>query len=148
MRISRKTDYALKTVLDLALHDQQVVPGPDIAKRQDIPLKFLEQILLALRGAGVVTSRRGKNGGYLLARPPSEITLASVVGLSEGGLSLAPDARGFAGPGGAAEMESPLREVWADIDDYIAAKLQEVTVQSLCDRVAELSGAGSTQYVI
>jgi Rrf2 family protein len=148
MKISRKTDYALKTVLDLALHDQQVVPGPDIARRQDIPLKFLEQILLALKGAGVVTSRRGKNGGYLLAKRPSKITLASVVSLSEGSLSLLPNTGGFVGPTTAAEVESPLREVWADIDDYIAAKLEEVTVQSLCDRVAELSGAKGIQYMI
>jgi Rrf2 family protein len=148
MKISRKTDYALKTVLDLALHDQQVVPGPDIARRQDIPLKFLEQILLALKGAGVVTSRRGKHGGYLLTKRPSKITLASVVRLSEGSLSLAPNAGEFVGPATAAEVESPLREVWADIDDFIAAKLQEVTIQSLCDRVAERSGVGAIQYVI
>jgi Rrf2 family protein len=148
MKISRKTDYALKTVLDLALHGQQVVPGPDIARRQDIPLKFLEQILLALKGAGVVTSRRGKNGGYLLTKRPSKITLASVVRLSEGSLSLAPNAGEFLGPATAAEVESPLGEVWADIDDYIAAKLQEVTVQSLCDRVAQRSGVRGIQYVI
>jgi Rrf2 family protein len=148
MKISRKTDYALKTVLDLALHDRQVVAGPEIARRQDIPIKFLEQILLVLKGAGMVASRRGKKGGYLLTKRPSKITLASVVRLSEGSLSLAPNAGEFIGPVTAAEVESPLREVWADIDDFIAAKLEELTVQSLCDRVEERSGARGIQYVI
>jgi hypothetical protein len=68
--------------------------------------------------------------------------------LSEGSLSVVPNAGEFVGPATAADLESPLREVWADIDDYIATKLQEVTVQSLCDRVAERSGVRGIQYVI
>jgi len=148
MKISRKTDYALKTVIDLALHDKQVVPGAHIARRQDIPIKFLEQILLILKGAGVVSSRRGKNGGYSLAQRPSDITLASVVRLSEGGFSLAPSARRPAGQATPGEVESSLQEVWADINDYIAGRLQEVTLQDMCDRVAELSQEQQMQYVI
>ena len=148
MKISRKTDYALKTLLDLALHARQIVPGADIARRQEIPIKFLEQILLALKGAGMVDSRRGKNGGYRLAQPPSNITLASVVSLSEGSLSLVPNARASASQAAAAEVEYPLNEVWADINDYIAGRLQQVTLQDMCDRIAELSGVQDTQYVI
>ena len=148
MKISRKTDYALKTVIDLALHDRQVVPGAHIARRQDIPIKFLEQILLILKGAGMVSSRRGKNGGYSLAHRPSNITLASVVRLSEGSLSLAPSPRRSVGQATPDEVESSLQEVWADINDYIADRLQEVTLQDMCHRVVELSREHQMQYVI
>jgi len=148
VKISRKTDYALKTVIDLALHDRQVVPGAHIARRQDIPIKFLEQILLILKGAGVVSSRRGKNGGYSLAQRPSNITLASVVRLSEGSVSLTPNPRQSVGQAPSDEVESSLQKVWADINDYIAGRLEEVTLQDMCDRVAELSREQQTQYVI
>ena len=148
MRISRKTDYALRTLLDLALHDKQVVPGAQIASRREIPIKFLEQILLILKGAGIVASRRGKNGGYLLAERPSRITLASVVRLSEGSLSIAPNPRRSTGQRTTADVEASLDEVWAGIDDYIAGRLQQVTLQDMCDRVAEISRQRQTQYVI
>jgi len=148
MKIARKTEYALKTLLDLALHDGQIVPGADIARRHEIPIKFLEQILLVLKGAGMVESRRGKNGGYCLATPPSKVTLASVVSLSEGSLSLVPNSRGPASQPTATQVEYSLNEVWTEINDYLAAKLQQVTLQDLCDRIAELSGAQNTQYVI
>ena len=96
----------------------------------------------------MVESRRGKNGGYCLAKPPSNVTLASVVSLSEGSLSLVPNSRSPAGQSTAAEVQYSLNEVWADINDYIAAKLQKVTLQDLCDRVTELSGVQNTQYII
>ncbi|MFA5410786.1 MAG: Rrf2 family transcriptional regulator [Candidatus Omnitrophota bacterium] len=85
MRITYKGDYALKTILDLSLHYGN---GPvfihDLAERADIPEKFLEQILLDLKRGGFVESRRGKVGGYLLARPPAQIKLGEVVRFIEG----------------------------------------------------------------
>ncbi len=85
MRITYRGDYALKTILDLALHYRNSpVTIHELAKRADIPIKFLEQILLDLKRGGFVESRRGKVGGYLLAREPSEIKLGEVIRFVDG----------------------------------------------------------------
>jgi Rrf2 family protein len=85
MKVSYKLDYALKTLLDLALHYQQdLVNISDLAKRLDIPKKFLEQILLELKKSGFVDSKRGKVGGYLLIKPPQKITLAEIIRVIDG----------------------------------------------------------------
>lgn len=87
MHVSYKCDYALKTVLDLAMHyDQKLVTIPELAKRLDIPKKFLEQVLLDLKRGGFLDSKRGKEGGYFLAKPPVEITLGAVIRFIEGPL--------------------------------------------------------------
>ena len=86
MKITYKGDYALKAVLDLALHydTNSVVTIHDLAKRADIPIKFLEQVLLDLKRGGFVESRRGKVGGYLLAKPPKEIRIGEVIRFIDG----------------------------------------------------------------
>ncbi len=86
MHVSYKGDYALKAVLDLALHYDtgEVVTIHDLAKRIDAPIKFLEQVLLELKKGGFVESRRGKVGGYLLARQPSQTKLGAVVRFIDG----------------------------------------------------------------
>lgn len=85
MKISYKGDYALKTLLELALnYNKGVVPINDLAKKGDIPDKFLEQVLLTLKKGGFVDSKRGINGGYFLARPPEDITLGEVIRFIEG----------------------------------------------------------------
>lgn len=85
MRITYKGDYALKAVLDLALHyDKEPVTIHDIARHIDAPVKFLEQVLLDLKKGGFVESRRGKVGGYLLAKPPKEVKVGDVVRFIDG----------------------------------------------------------------
>jgi len=85
MRITYKGDYALKTILDLALHyGNSPVTIHDLARRSDIPIKFLEQILLDLKRGGFVESRRGKVGGYLLAKAPAQIKLGAVIRYIDG----------------------------------------------------------------
>lgn len=84
MRLTYRGDYALKAVLDLALHEARVVTIHELAKRADIPIKFLEQVLLDLKRGGFVESRRGKVGGYLLAKPASRIKLGEVVRFIDG----------------------------------------------------------------
>lgn len=87
MRITYKGDYALKTILGLSLHHgDSPVSIHELAKRADIPLKFLEQILLDLKRGGFVESRRGKVGGYLLAQNPQEITVGQVIRFIDGPL--------------------------------------------------------------
>ncbi len=85
MKISYKCDYALKIILDLAdYYPHQLVHRSEIAGRQDIPDKFLEQILRSLIQGGFVQSKKGPNGGYFLSRPPSEISMGAVIRFIEG----------------------------------------------------------------
>ena len=85
MKITYKCDYALKTLLELALnYEKQLVTIPDLSKRLDIPRKFLEQVLLDLKRGGFADSKRGKEGGYYLAKTPAQITLGAVIRYIEG----------------------------------------------------------------
>jgi len=85
MRITYKGDYALKAILDLSLYYKQgVVTIHDLARRADVPVKFLEQVLLDLKKGGFVGSRRGINGGYFLSRNPKEIKLGEVIRFIDG----------------------------------------------------------------
>ena len=85
MKVTFKGDYALKAVLDLALHyNLELVTAGDLAQRIDAPIKFLEQVLMDLKKGGFVESRRGNIGGYLLSRAPAEITVGEVIRFIEG----------------------------------------------------------------
>ena len=88
MKLSLRGEYALRALLVLGLHyDDSVVRIQAISEEQNIPKRFLEQILNDLKSAGVVQSRRGVAGGYRLAKRPEEITLASIVRHIEGALA-------------------------------------------------------------
>lgn len=93
MRISAKADYAMRAVLELAAADDPPVTREDIADHQDIPSSFLEKILSELQRAGLITSHRGTDGGYSLARPAEEIQLAEVLRIIEGPLTMVRDQR-------------------------------------------------------
>src|SRR5260370_2854694 len=86
MRGSARGDYAARALLSLSLHAEADGPTSvrDIAERTGLPQPYLEQILLALKGAGLVRSKRGVGGGYVLARPPKEITLGQIVSAVDG----------------------------------------------------------------
>ncbi|MFN3217108.1 MAG: RrF2 family transcriptional regulator [Acidimicrobiales bacterium] len=85
MKVSTRGDYASRALLCLALHDTGTpMSVRDIAERTGLPQPYLEQILLALKGAGLVRSKRGVSGGYLLARPPDEIRLSQIVSAVDG----------------------------------------------------------------
>ena len=130
MRVSAKADYALRAVIELAvIGGESPVKGERIAQAQEIPLKFLENILGDLRHAGIVRSQRGVEGGYWLARPAEEITVAEVVRAVEGPIA---NVRGV-GPeqveyAGSAER---LREVWIAVRANLRAVLEEVTIADL-----------------
>jgi Rrf2 family protein len=87
VEIPAKADYAIRALLGLAAQGGGPLPGASLADEQQIPAKFLEAILGELRRAGIVTSRRGKDGGYRLNRPASEITLADVIRAIDGPLA-------------------------------------------------------------
>jgi len=85
MKLSKKSEYGLRALLDLAAHsDEGAVRLKDLADRNNIPIKFLEQIFLALRNAGVVRSQVGARGGYMLSRSSEEITLGEVIRTLDG----------------------------------------------------------------
>jgi Rrf2 family protein len=126
MRVSAKADYAVRAVVELAVSGEGPIKGERIAQAQDIPLKFLENILLELRHAGLVRSQRGAEGGYWLARPAEEITLAEVIRSVEGPIA---NVRGE----GPQDVEytgsaAPLRDVWIAVRANLRSVLEAVTV--------------------
>jgi Rrf2 family protein len=130
VRLSAKADYALRAVAELAAAgSERPVKGEQIASAQEIPPKFLENIMLELRHAGLVRSQRGVEGGYWLARPPAEITLAEVIRAVEGPLASVrgerPERLEYAG---AAE---PLGLVWIAVRANLRAILEAVTLADL-----------------
>ncbi len=131
MRITYKGDYALKTILDLAIHyGSAPVTIPDLAKRADIPVKFLEQILLELKKGGFVESRRGNIGGYLLARNPSEITVGDIVRFIEGPIE--PISCVKKGYKGCSDLHNcAFREIWSEISLLISGVVDRVTFAEL-----------------
>jgi Rrf2 family protein len=142
MRVSAKSDYALRAVIELAAAGDGPVKGERIAQAQEIPLKFLENILGDLRHAGLVRSQRGAEGGYWLARAADAITVADVVRAVDGPIA---NVRGV-GPEsvqyvGAAE---PLRDVWVAVRANLRAVLERVTVGDIArgelpERIADLA---------
>jgi Rrf2 family protein len=126
MRISAKAEYAVRAALELAAAGDGPTKGERIAQAQGIPLKFLENILAELRHHGLVRSQRGAEGGYWLARPPAEITIADIIRAVEGPLA---SVRG--GPpesvdySGAAES---LAKVWIAVRANLRAVVEEVTL--------------------
>ncbi len=88
MKLSKKSEYGLRALLELTLaHEKSTLQRHDIAERQRIPVEFLEQILLALKRAGLLSSRRGMKGGYTLIKSPDEITLGQVIRILDGPLA-------------------------------------------------------------
>src|SRR5919198_1454756 len=87
MRVSAKGDYAVRAAIELAATGGEPIKGERIADAQDIPLKFLENILGELKHTGIVASRRGAQGGYWLAKPANEVSLADIVRAVEGPLA-------------------------------------------------------------
>jgi Rrf2 family protein len=127
VRVSAKTDYALRAALELAAApDDKPVKGERIATAQGIPLRFLENILMQLRHAGLVDSRRGAEGGYRLARPASEVKLADVIRAIDGPLAgvsgVRPEALGFDG------VAEPMRDVWIAVRASLRGVLEQVTL--------------------
>jgi len=137
LRVSARTDYALRAVAELAATDGTApVKAETIAQAQGIPLRFLLNILNELRHARIVRSHRGADGGYQLARPAYEVTVAEVVEAVEGSLTTVqgvyPDQVAYPGPA------ASLAEVWRAVDRAIGRVLGDVTVaEVVADSVAE-----------
>ena len=132
MRISAKADYAVRAAAELAAGTpDEPVKGEKLADAQGIPLQFLEHILLELKHARLVRARRGARGGYWLAKPPEEITLANVIRAVEGPLAniqdQAPEATEYGG------HAKELTDVWIAVRASLRRVLEEVTIADLRD---------------
>jgi Rrf2 family protein len=132
MRVSAKADYAVRAALQLAAAGDGPVKGEKIAEAQDIPLRFLENILAELRHAGLVQSQRGAEGGYWLSRKPSEVKIADVIRAVEGPLasvrSERPEELDYQG------VAEPLRDVWIALRANIREVLEVVTLADVVER--------------
>jgi Rrf2 family protein len=134
VRVSAKADYAVRAMIELAAGGSEGEPckGDVIAEAQDIPMPFLENILAELRHHGLVQSRRGAQGGYWLARLPSEVTIADVIRAVEGPLASVrgerPDEVRYRG------SAEPLQRVWMALRSNIRDVLERTT---LADVVAD-----------
>jgi Rrf2 family protein len=144
MKLSVRGEYALRALLVLGQHDDDsVMTIAKISEQQNIPKRFLEQILNDLKSAGIVQSRRGIAGGYRLARPPEEITIAAVVRHIEG--ALAPvscvSERFYEKCSCPDESRCAIRSVMKEIRDAVVKIAERVTVADLRERASKLNEA-------
>jgi len=132
VRVSAKVDYALRAAIELAVVAPQQIKGERLAAAQEIPHKFLENILVDLRHGGLVASQRGADGGYRLARDPAEITVAEVIRAVEGPIASvrgeSPDSIVYDG------SAVPLRDVWIDLRAAMRGVLEHTTLADLVER--------------
>src|SRR5213595_1346843 len=141
MKLSLRGEYALRALLVLGLnYKQSVLRIQSISQQQNIPKRFLEQILNDLKSAGVVESKRGVAGGYRLARPPEEISLATVIRHIEG--ALAPvscvSERFYEKCSCPNEERCAIRTVMKEIRDAVVQIAERVTIADLCERSRKL----------
>ena len=129
MRISAKADYAVRAAVELASAGDDPIKGERLAESQGIPLQFLEHILLELKHNGIVRARRGAKGGYWLARPADEVTIADVVRAVEGPIahvqSAPPESITYRG------NAKHLQEVWIAVRASLRSVLESVTLADL-----------------
>jgi Rrf2 family protein len=129
VRISARADYAVRALTELAARGSEAVTAESISRAQGVPLKFLLGILGELRRAGLVRSQRGPSGGYLLDRPPGDITIADVMRAVDGPLASVQDAKpeDVSYPGPAAKLQ----DVWIAVRASLRQVLEEVTIGHL-----------------
>jgi Rrf2 family cysteine metabolism transcriptional repressor len=141
MKLSTKARYALRAMVDLAMHcDQHPVSRREISERQDISPHYMEQLFAKLRDAGIVEAIRGPGGGYLLTRGPEQITAGEVVRAVEEVVAPVPCLR----------EDSPLdcrrasacatRRLWHELGQRADEFLDSKTIQDLCDEARQLAG--------
>lgn len=153
--ISSKGEYAARALLHLALiapQGDRPIKSSEIGRQQDIPKKYLQQILLLFKKAGLVGSKPGLNGGYFLARPAQEITMAQIIGTIDGS-SLAVGCANM--PGGlgctctsAQGAPCALRTVWEEAGRAMVQVLEATTLEELATRALKLSMDSAPMYYI
>ena len=130
MKISAKSDYACKSLLELSLHWPNQVPLQinEIAERQKIPIKFLIHILIHLKQAGLVKSTRGKRGGYVLAKPPGEIRLSDIWRNLEGENPPATETLKKKA------NQDIMAAVWNEVENGVSGIMRSINFEDICNR--------------
>ena len=132
MKISTRGRYGTRMMLDLAAHhDQGPTPLREIAKRQDLSVKYLEQLIIPLKAAGYIRSVRGARGGYTLARKPDKISVGQIIKVLEGGLSLVncvEDPKICE-----REKNCPTRDIWLRMSERLMEELSSLTLRDVLD---------------
>lgn len=137
MKLSLRGDYALRALVVLAEHyGKGIIRIQAISEQQNIPKRFLEQILNDVKTGGFVESRRGIAGGYQLARPPEQITLAAVIRYVEGALlPAASEPEGYGHKGEKPdEVQLAIRSVLKEVGEAVLKVLENITLADLCER--------------
>lgn len=135
MKISAESDYACRALLELALNwpDRKLVQVSVIAKKQNIPIKYLEQILIELKNIGMVESVRGKQGGYRLVKEPRKISLGEVMRKTRGPLLQIADA--------AEKREAVFTPIWKETEEAIAKVLDKINFEDIANKAKSTEGA-------
>lgn len=150
MHISYKGDYALKAMLELAINfSSGTMTITELAKRADIPFKFLEQVLLDLKRAGFLESRRGTHGGYLLAKHPAKITLGEVIRFIEGPIEPIACVRKNSTYKGCKDVYSCVfRDVWLRVAEANAEIIDSISFEDLVNKFLVRSEEVGLNYSI
>ena len=132
MKLSTRSEYACLALIDLAQNQGDgVCTIADISRRRKIPKKYLEQILLTLRRTGYLTSRKGPSGGYRLARPATEITLAEIIRLMDGALAPVGSVSRYFYEPTPLEQSQKLTALMREIRNYISDRLESTTLDQV-----------------
>ncbi|MGA1979569.1 MAG: Rrf2 family transcriptional regulator [Sedimentisphaerales bacterium] len=138
MKLSTRTRYGMRAILELAGNqDKGPMQIKTIAQRQDISVKYLEQLMAILKSAGFVRSVRGAKGGYILAKPASQVKLSDVFNALEGPVTTVECLEN--GNYCARVADCVARQVWAEVQQAIESILQSLTLQDLVDRTKDKS---------
>jgi Rrf2 family transcriptional regulator, iron-sulfur cluster assembly transcription factor len=157
MRLSTKTRYGVRAVFDIAYHGHgepqaAATQARDIARREDIPLRYLEQIFQDLKRAGLVESKRGPRGGYYLKKEPAAITLAEVVRALQGPIEEMFIVEEDDAGGKAASSRQVTTALWKDLAGHVSSWFDSVTIADLVKRGRALgvprAGAPQPMYFI
>ncbi len=144
MRLSKRTEYGLRAVVQLArLWPRNYVQSKDLAQEEDLPNKFLEAILLALRRGGFLESKVGSGGGYRLSRPPRDIRVGEVIRRREGRLSV----KDSAPPSATSPGEIAVRLINRKLTEATDQVLDKLTLEELMDQISRVSGQQVMYYI-
>lgn len=146
MKISTKGRYGLRALLDLAVYSSgEHVPLSHIAERQNISENYLEQVFSALRKAGIINSVKGAQGGYVLAKQASDITVGTILRILEGELSVADEELSNEG---VTIQECIQVKVWDEINTRINEFVDSLTLQDLVQEYADMTAESALMYYI
>jgi len=144
MRLSTKGEYASRAMLELSLHyPEKGLHIKEISEAQDIPARFLEQILLMLKRTGYLRSKKGPNGGYFLAKAPSQITVAEIIRVMDGPLAPIDCVSVTAHEPCPRENRCGLRLLWKEVRDAVASILERTTFEDLVRASRQIKKEGS-----